>query len=151
MRSLWIFPLVVMLACAPLGTELTRTRPEADGWSLSLHGGEPGKWTLALWHPEAFQARSDDPVRAFLLGEKTTASVSSSRTQRMDGPVHVTTTTRWTVDEARWRTGEPFQIRIKHGVVDMEPLSQYREITLAVRLGPTPGSSDGLQVKVMEL
>lgn len=150
MRAPLVIPVLLLLGCAKPGPELTVVRPQGEGWSLSLHAGTPGHWELVLWHPEAFQIRGDDPVRSFLLGEKIKPSVSSETTQSFKEPARTVTTTRWVLDEARWRTGEPFQIRVKHGFPNMEPFSTFREVLLEVRLGPQPGSPEGLMVRVLE-
>ncbi len=152
MRSLRVLPVLFLLACVKLGPELTAERPTAEGgWSLSLHGSDPGTWELVLWHPERYRTHGRDPVRSVLLDEPTQPDVRSKTTTTFDGESTTVTTTRWQVSQARWRQGKPFQLRVKHGFPNMEPLSEYREILLEVQLGPTPGSAEGLSVKVLDL
>lgn len=154
MRPFRILPAILVallpLACVKAGPELTVTRPQSEGWSLSLHAAGPGTWELVLWHPEPFQVHGDDPVRTVLMGEKVSPAVRSALTQSFNGSERKVTTTRWEVDEARWRTGEPFQVWVKHGFVNREPFSVYREARLEVRLGSTPGSPEGLSIQVRE-
>lgn len=152
MRALRILPVLLLMACGKVHPELTAERPTAEGgWSLSLHAVEPGRWELILWHPEKYRTHGRDPVRSVFLDEAFRPDVRSRTTTTWDGASTTVTTTHWEVTEARWRQGKPFQLRVKHGFPNMEPLSEYREILLEVRLGPEPGKPEGLDVKVLDL
>jgi len=142
---------------AGLGPELTpHHRSDDRGWVASLHEDGKDQWQVAIWYPAGLmEMEKNIPTRTRLRGDKGSISNVFSQSADVDiSPLGDHSKVRrdyghsaWSVDKARWAEGRPFQLEIKKG---MSPFSKVHSVLLEIKLGPEPGKSEGIQVRLLE-
>jgi hypothetical protein len=162
--------LAVLGGCASIGAELRPgRRAVAEGWMVSLHQRPGGRYQAMVQHPSGRFAGPAGAVRGRLVGEPiepyTWGVTRTETTASGDGGYRITlergggtvesqparvveerrelVRTVWDFDRARWASGRAFRLVISAAFGPPD------EVVLEIVLGPEPGSSDGVALRIL--